>query len=52
MKAPEIKTTKNIIPMCYAYTTPGVPANNGWIKIGYTEAQTVENRIKVNIVEK
>lgn len=46
MKAPEIKTTKNIIPMCYAYTTPGVPANNGWIKIGYTEAQTVEERIK------
>ena len=46
MKAPEIKTSQNIIPMCYAYTTPGVPANNGWIKIGYTEAQTVENRIK------
>lgn len=46
MKTPEIKTSKNIIPMCYAYTTPGVPANNGWIKIGYTEAQTVEDRIR------
>lgn len=46
MKTPEINTSKNIIPMCYAYTTPGVPANDGWIKIGYTEAQTVEDRIK------
>ena len=41
MKAPEIKTCKNIIPMVYAYTTPGVQENQGWTKIGYTEAQTV-----------
>lgn len=41
-----IKTCKNIIPMVYAYTTPGVQENQGWTKIGYTEAQTVEERIK------
>lgn len=46
MRTPELNTSKNIIPMCYAYTTPGVSSNNGWIKIGYTEAQTVEDRIK------
>lgn len=46
MKTPEINTSKNIIPMCYAYTTPGVAYNEGWIKIGYTEAQSVEERIK------
>ena len=24
-------------PMIYAYTTPGVANNNGWVKIGYTD---------------
>ena len=46
MKTPDINTTKTIIPMVYAYTTPGVQENQGWTKIGYTEAQTVEERIK------
>ncbi len=46
MRTPALNTSKTIIPMCYAYTTPGVSSNNGWIKIGYTEAQTVEDRIK------
>lgn len=32
-----IKTTKEVIPQCYAYTTPGVPYNEGWTKIGFTE---------------
>ncbi|AUC24424.1 restriction endonuclease [Streptococcus uberis] len=32
-----IKTTKEISPKIYAYTTPTVMDNNGWIKIGYTE---------------
>ena len=33
---------KNINPQIYAYTTPHVTTNNGWIKIGYNEKQTVE----------
>lgn len=35
-----------IIPMIYAYTTPGVSYHEGWTKIGYTEKQTVEDRIR------
>lgn len=46
MKTPDINTTKTIIPMVYAYTTPGVQENQGWTKIGYTESQTVDERIK------
>lgn len=40
-----IKTVKKVIPMCYAYTTPGVIYHDGWTKIGYTE-QDVDTRIK------
>lgn len=40
-----IKTTKKVIPMCYAYTTPGVIYHEGWTKIGYTE-RDVDTRIK------
>lgn len=35
-----------IIPMIYAYTTPGVSYHEGWTKIGYTEKQTVKDRIR------
>ncbi len=42
----KINTTKQIIPMLYAYTTPEIKRHEGWIKIGYTEKQTVEDRIK------
>ena len=45
MKAPDIKTSKPIIPMIYAYTTPGIPYHDGYIKIGYTE-QNVDERIR------
>ncbi len=45
MKKPTIQTTKNVIPMIYAYTTPEVARHDGWTKIGYTE-QDVETRIK------
>ena len=41
----EIKTTKKIRPTIYAYTTPTVTSNEGWIKIGYTE-RDVTQRIK------
>lgn len=45
MAAINIKTTTKVIPQCYAYTTPGVPAHDGWTKIGFTE-RDVETRIK------
>lgn len=41
---PRIKTSKHITPQCYAYTTPSVPENRGWTKIGFTE-RNVEERI-------
>lgn len=41
-----INTTQRVVPMMYAYTTPEIARHNGWIKIGYTERQTVEERIK------
>ena len=41
----EIKTSKKIHPKIYAYTTPTVTSNEGWIKIGYTE-RDVTQRIK------
>ena len=39
-----IKTSTQVIPMIYAYTTPGVSYHDGYIKIGYTE-QDVDTRI-------
>ena len=44
--AVNIKSFTKVVPMIYAYTTPGIPYHDGWIKIGYTEKQTVEQRIK------
>ena len=46
MAAPNIKSFAHVEPMIYAYNTPGVSYHDGWIKIGYTEKQTVEQRIK------
>ena len=40
-----ITTTTPVWPQCYAYTTPGIPAHDGWTKIGFTE-RDVETRIK------
>ena len=45
MAAIQIKTASKVVPQCYAYTTPGVPAHDGWTKIGFTE-RDVETRIK------
>lgn len=42
----QIHPYKRIIPMIYAYNTPGIPYHEGWTKIGYTDRQTVEERIK------
>ena len=43
--APQINTFGRIIPMIYAYNTVGVANNEGWTKRGYTERQTVQQRI-------
>lgn len=41
-----IKTTKIIYPQIYAYTLPTMPDKNGWVKIGYTDRQNVDIRIR------
>ena len=41
-----VKTSKPVFPMIYAYSTPQIREHDGWTKIGYTESQDVENRIK------
>lgn len=46
MAGANIKSFKKIVPMIYAYNTPGIPYHEGWTKIGYTEAQSVEDRIR------
>ena len=46
MTAPKIRAFELIEPMIYAYDTPGIEYHNGWIKIGYTEKQKVEDRIR------
>ena len=43
---PKIKSFKQVVPMIYAYNTPGVAYHEGWTKVGYTEKQTVDKRIK------
>ncbi|MFR8927790.1 DEAD/DEAH box helicase family protein [Peptoniphilus senegalensis] len=40
-----IKTTREVIPQCYAYTTPCISYHEGWTKIGFTE-RDVETRIR------
>ena len=43
---PKIETFTKVEPMIYAYDAPGVAYLKGWIKIGYTDRQTPEARIK------
>ncbi len=45
MASINISTTKEVIPQCYAYTTPGISYHDGWTKIGFTE-RDVETRVK------
>ena len=45
MPAPKIQSFSRVIPMIYAYNTPGVSYHEGWTKIGYTEKQSVQQRI-------
>ena len=46
MRTPKIQTSHVVLPKIYAYTTPGVTYHDGWVKIGYTEQDSVEDRIK------
>lgn len=39
-----LETSKPVVPMIYAYTTPEIARHIGWTKIGYTE-QDVDERI-------
>ena len=41
-----LQTSRKVVPMIYAYSTPEIARLNGWVKIGYTERQSVEDRIK------
>lgn len=41
----KIKTANRVVPMIYAYSTPGITYHDGYTKIGYTE-QDVDTRIK------
>lgn len=45
MQQINVNTTKRVIPMIYGYLTPNDHTHDGWIKIGYTDRQTVEDRI-------
>ncbi len=46
MRAIKLQTARSAMPRCYCYSTPTVPDNAGWVKIGYTEQDDVEDRIK------
>ncbi|UXZ05674.1 Eco57I restriction-modification methylase domain-containing protein [Moraxella nasicaprae] len=45
----QINTSKLIFPQIYAYALPDVKSKEGWIKIGYTERQDVNTRIKEQV---
>ena len=44
--AVQISSFQQIEPKIYAYTTPGVSYHDGWTKVGYTEKQSVTQRIR------
>lgn len=45
----KIQSFTHVVPMIYAYNTPGVTYHEGWTKIGYTEKQTVSQRINQQV---
>lgn len=45
----QIATSQPIYPQIYAYTLPDVKSKEGWVKIGYTERQDVNIRIKEQV---
>lgn len=49
MNKTQISTTKLIYPQIYAYMLPDIKIKDGWVKIGYTERQDVNVRIKEQV---
>lgn len=45
MNTPKIDTYREINPMVYSWRTPDIPKYSGWEKIGYTDQQSVDDRI-------
>lgn len=45
----QIKTTKIVYPQVYSYTLPDLPQYDGAQKIGYTERQNVDDRIREQV---
>lgn len=48
MTEAKISTTKEVIPVCYAYTTPELRKHDGWTKIGFTE-RDADKRIREQV---
>ena len=46
MNTPNIRSFEPIVPMIYAYSHPDYIPHQGWTKIGYTEKQSVEDRVR------
>lgn len=46
MPSPKINTFREIVPVIYSWSTPDVPKYDGWEKIGYTEQESADVRIK------
>ena len=46
MPTPNIRSYEPIVPMIYAYSHPDYFPHDGWTKIGYTEKQRVEERVR------
>lgn len=46
MNTPNIRSFEQVVPMIYAYSHPDNIPHQGWTKIGYTEKQSVEERVR------
>lgn len=46
MRTPNLQTAHVAVPQIYCYTMPGIPDHDGWVKISYTEQQSVVDRVK------
>lgn len=42
----KVKTFKKVYPQIYSYILPDRHENDGWQKIGYTERENVDERIR------
>lgn len=46
MPSPKIRTYREVVPYIYSWRTPDIPKYDGWEKIGYTEQDSADKRIK------